>query len=157
MRQDEKPVSGPAPTGADPLVRLADAVLHVERKLRAYPLQDPAVAPLSPLECLVLLHIDANPGVAPSGLASGLSLTSSNASTALRGLIAKGQIERRPDPADRRAARLHRTEEAARSVGIVWGMYRDLLGSLDLPAEDVLTTVRTLQAIDTALSDPARS
>ena len=32
-----------------------------------------------------------------------------------------------------------------------------LLGSLDLPAEDVLTTVRTLQAIDTALSDPARS
>ena len=63
MRQDEKPVSGPAPTGADPLVRLADAVLHVERKLRAYPLQDPAVAPLSPLECLVLLHIDANPGV----------------------------------------------------------------------------------------------
>ena len=56
-----------------------------------------------------------------------------------------------------RAARLHLTEEAARSVGIVWGMYRDLLGSLDLPAEDVLTTVRTLQAIDTALSDPARS
>lgn len=150
-------MSQPVSTGSDPLVQLADAVLHVERKLRAYPLQDPAVAPLSPLECLVLLHIDAHPGAAPSGLASSLSLTSSNTSTALRGLIEKGQVERRPNPADRRGARLHLTEEAEQSVRIVRSMYRDLLGSLGLPAEDVLTTVRTLHAIDSALGDPARS
>ncbi|ROZ63777.1 MarR family transcriptional regulator [Kocuria soli] len=148
-------MSQDAPSSTDPLVQLADAVLHVGRKLRAYPLQDERVAPLTALECLVLLHIDAHPGVAPSALASTLSLTSSNASTALRGLVKKGQVERRPDPSDRRAVCLHLTGEAERSVATVRGMYRDLLSAIGLPAQDVLATVRTLHAIDAAMNDSA--
>lgn len=146
--------AGSAATGDDPLVELADLVLHVERKLRSYPLQDPSLPRLSPLECLVLLHIAAHPGAAPSALASNLLLTSSNTSTALRGLIGKGQVERRPDPTDRRGVNLYLTEDAERCVATVQGMYHDLLAPLGLPAADVLTTVRTLHAINTALNEP---
>ena len=35
---------------SDLVVELADTVLHVARKLRAYSLKNPSVVPLSPLE-----------------------------------------------------------------------------------------------------------
>lgn len=139
------------PTGDDPLVQLADGILHVGRKLRAYPLRESQVVPLTALECLVLLHIDGDPGVTSTSVANNLSLTSSNASTAVRGLVQKGQIERRNDPADGRTVRLHLTEEAQQSVATVRRIYRDLLARVGLPEQDVLATVRTLHAIDAAV------
>src|SRR3546814_1288794 len=66
---------------SDLVVQLADTVLHVARKLRAYSLKNPGVVPLSPLESLVLLHVHRRPGVSPSDLAQELALRSSNTAT----------------------------------------------------------------------------
>src|SRR3546814_14327667 len=74
---------------SDLVVQLADTVLHVARKLRAYSLKNPGVVPLSPLESLVLLHVHRRPGVSPSDLAQELALRSSNTATAVRGLDRK--------------------------------------------------------------------
>lgn len=137
-----------------PLIELADLTLHVARKLRGYPLQNPEIAPLSPLECLVLLHVNRNPGTSPSRLAQDLDLSSSNTASAVRGLIGKGQLDRRADPADRRGAHLYLTEDALRAIVTVHRTWTDLLGGMGLPADDVLTTVRTLAAIEAALGEP---
>lgn len=148
---DKTTVTG---TPAGPLVELADLTLHVARKLRGYPLQHPDVAPLSPLECLALLYVNRHPGVSPTQLARELALTSSNAATAVRGLVAKGQLERHPDPVDGRGACLHLTESAEQAILIVHRTWRDVLGAARLPEDDLLTTVRTLAAIDAVLVEP---
>src|SRR3546814_10323226 len=61
---------------SDLVVQLADTVLHVARKLRAYSLKNPGVVPLSPLESLVLLHVHRRPGVSPSDLAQEIGRAS---------------------------------------------------------------------------------
>src|SRR3546814_5574611 len=60
----------------DMQVELADTTLHVARKLRAYSQQLPDIVTLSPLECLVLLHVYRRSGVSPTDLAHELALRS---------------------------------------------------------------------------------
>lgn len=143
-----------ATTGASPLVELADLTLHVARKLRGYPPQNADVAPLSPLECLVLLHVHRHPGVSPSRLAHELDLTSSNAATAVRGLVGKGQLERRADPGDGRAACLYLTGAAEQAIVIVHRIWIEVLGAADLSDEEVLITVQALNKINAILAEP---
>lgn len=142
------------PARPDLLIELADATLHVARKLQAYSLQDPDIVPLSPLECLVLLHVHGHPGVSPSSLAHELALRSSNAATALRGLIRKGQMVRKADPSDRRAACLHLTPAAQRAIVSVRSRWHELLAQADLPEKDLRTAVRVLTTIDATLAEP---
>jgi len=138
----------------DLLVELADATLRVSRKLRGYPLQNPEVVPLSPLECLVLLHVHERPGLSPSDLAHELALRSSNAATALRGLVEKGQVERKPDPADKRAAHLYLTPLAAQSIETVRRTWHELLAPANIPVEDLRVAVRVLATIDATIVEP---
>ncbi|HRN83196.1 MAG TPA: MarR family transcriptional regulator [Hyphomicrobium sp.] len=147
-------MTAPRSGRSDPLIELADTVLHIARKLSAYSLQNPEVVPLSPLECLVLLHVHQHPGVSPSNLAQELALRSSNASTALRGLIEKGQLERTSAPSDGRAARLHLTPLAERSIEIVRRTWRELLAPAGIPAQDLKVAVRVLAAINATLAEP---
>jgi len=147
-------VTAPRSGRSDPLIELADTVLHIARKLSAYSLQNPEVVPLSPLECLVLLHVHQHPGVSPSNLAQELALRSSNASTALRGLIKKGQLERTSAPSDGRAARLHLTPLAERSIEIVRRTWRELLAPAGILAQDLKVAVRVLAAINATLAEP---
>lgn len=139
---------------SDLVVQLADTVLHVARKLRAYSLKNPGVVPLSPLESLVLLHVHRRPGVSPSDLAQELALRSSNTATAVRGLVEKGQVERRPDPSDKRAARLHLTAAAERAIVAVRQTWRDLLAEADISEKDLGVAVKVLTAIDATLAEP---
>ncbi|RVT69683.1 MarR family transcriptional regulator [Agrobacterium sp. CNPSo 2736] len=145
----DKRISSP-----DPLVELADVTLRVARKLRGYPLQDPQIVPLSQLECLVLLHVERYPGVTPGDLGEELRLRSSNASTALRGLVEKSQLERRADESDGRIARLFLTPQAKHSIKTVRDTWRGLLAQAGLSGSDVLITLRTLTALDTSLAEP---
>ncbi|MCY1168200.1 MarR family protein [compost metagenome] len=139
---------------SDLVVELADTVLHVARKLRAYSLKNPSVVPLSPLESLVLLHVYRRPGVSPSDLAQELALRSSNAATAVRGLVAKGQVERRADPSDKRAARLHLSPLAERSIMSVRQTWCELLAGADFSEKDLGVAVKVLTAIDATLAEP---
>ncbi|EML7270610.1 MarR family transcriptional regulator [Enterobacter hormaechei] len=156
---DNYPVGGNVPRNkkvdrSDLVVELADTVLHVARKLRAYSLKNPSVVPLSPLESLVLLHVHRHPGVSPSDLAQELALRSSNAATAVRGLVEKGQVERRPDPSDKRAARLHLTAAAERSIVTVRQTWRGLLAEAEISEKDLGIAVGVLTAIDATLAEP---
>lgn len=142
------------PETPDLLVELADATLRVSRKLRGYPPKNPDIVPLSPLECLVLLHVHQHPGISPSDLAQELALRSSNTATALRGLVEKGQVDRKPDPSDKRAAHLHITGKAEQSIEAVRRTWHDLLAPANISLEDLQATVRVLATIDTMLVEP---
>src|SRR3546814_9070837 len=113
-------------------VELADTTLHVARKLRAYSQQVPDIVTLSPLECLVLLHVYRRSGVSPTDLAHELALRSSNAATALRGLIRKGQVERRANALDKRAACLHLTPAAQRAIVAVRSTWMGLMAQVEI-------------------------
>lgn len=93
----------------DQLADLAEAVLSVARRLTILGNRDSGALALSPLEALVMRHIDRSPGCTPSELAAHLGLKTSNASTALRELEAKGFVTRSIDPADGRSVRVHPT------------------------------------------------
>ena len=136
------------------LIELGDLVLLVARKLRTVPETDDETAPLSPLECLVLLHLHSHPGASPSSLAQGLGLTTSNTATALRGLANKRQIERRKNPADGRAAKLYLTDSAERAVDSVHEDWRRLLAAADIDQESLTAAVQTLMRINQALTKP---
>lgn len=138
----------------DLLIEMADTTLHVARKLHAYSLQNPGVVPLSPLECLVLMHVRKRPGVSPSELAHELALRSSNAATALRGLVEKGQVERQADSLDKRVARLFLTPLAEEAVVVVRSTWKELLLQADISVEELRIAARVLTVIDSTLAEP---
>lgn len=100
----------------DQLADLAEAMLSVARRLTMAGSPDSSVIQLSPLEALVMRHIDRNPGTTPSRLAAHLALRSSNASAALRELEAKGLISRTVDPDDARGVRIEPTPAARENL-----------------------------------------
>lgn len=111
------------PSGDEQAADLADVLISVARKIAARADEDPGFITLTPLESLVMRHIDKHPGITPSRIASAVGLRTSNASAALRSLEAKGFITREPDPRDRRTVHIHPTRAAAdnlRRVRRVW-------------------------------------
>lgn len=136
------------------LVELADATLHVARKLRAYSHLNPDIVTLSPLECLVLLHVHRSPGVSPSDLAHELALRSSNAATALRGLVKKGQVERRANATDKRAACLHLTSAAQQAIVRVRSTWLEAMSQVDISETELDVAIRVLSAINNTLAEP---
>lgn len=146
--------SAPGDPGAhhpEPLIELIDSVLHVARRLDAYRYRDPGIAPLTPLERLVLLYVRRRPGVSPTTLANDLALRTSNASTALRGLAAKGLVDRAADPADRRSIRLHLTPAAEEGLALVHREWRALFARHALTDEEMRTAIDVLERIDEAI------
>ena len=63
-----------------------------------------------------LIKIDANPGLIQQELVSHLLVTKGNVGALLDRLESMGLVERRPDPLDRRANRLHLTPAGAATV-----------------------------------------
>jgi DNA-binding MarR family transcriptional regulator len=96
--------------------------------------------PLSELEVMRLLV--RRPGLSVGDVAAELGLHGPNASAAVRGLAARGLLERRRDPDDGRITRLHPTARAIatrdqREDG--WGAaLRATLGDLDAPTAAAL-------------------
>lgn len=68
---------------------------------------------LPPTEFQIMRFLDRRPSSSVGEVARGLGLRQSNASTAVRGLIARGLVEKHPDPADRRVVRLTTTPRSA--------------------------------------------
>jgi DNA-binding MarR family transcriptional regulator len=60
-----------------------------------------------------LVLVAASPGIAQGELAAALAVERPRMVPVLDGLAARGLIERRPDPADRRTRRIHITEAGA--------------------------------------------
>lgn len=99
--------------------RLAELVLSVARRLTLLEHQAPGTVPLSQLEAMVMRHVDAEPGTAPSRISATLGLKSSNTSAALRELEAKGFIRRTVDPTDGRGVRVEPTPVARENLALM--------------------------------------
>ncbi len=141
----------PTDDESDPLPEVVDAALHLARRLGSHQFRNPDIVPLSQVERLVIRQVHRNPGLNPSGLAKDLALLPSNASSAVRGLIEKGQLRRAADPVDGRSARLYLTSAAEESIKLVHREWRDLLDCALVPDSDLETTLRTLAALNSVL------
>ncbi|MGG7308568.1 MarR family winged helix-turn-helix transcriptional regulator [Curtobacterium sp. AB451] len=141
----------------DLLAELADVVLRISREIDPNGARSLDIVPLTGTEALVMRWIDRNPGSTPSAVAEATALKRSNLSVAVGSLVAKGMVERRPDPDDARTVQLYSTELAAGSIERLhahWaGMLRQALGGDD---EGVATTFATLTRIDGHLRDATR-
>lgn len=97
---------------ATPQATLAELILSISRRLSVLTHPEPGVGGLSPLEAMVMRQVDAHPGISPSRLAAQVGLKSSNASTTIRELEAKGLLRRGADEGDARAVRVFPTDGA---------------------------------------------
>jgi DNA-binding MarR family transcriptional regulator len=141
---------GDAPS-PDALADLAWVVQAVARKIRAEDHRDPAIIALSPLERMVMRHIDANPGVGPKQIASDVGLKSSNTSTTLRALEKKGLVTRVAGECDGRCVFVYPTELARENMDRIRAEWASLLAPLLPDAAPVATATAFLVSLDDAL------
>ncbi len=136
------------------LADLADRIVHIARRLNARQQQDPQIVTLSPLEALVLRHVDLNTDISSSQLAADLELRSSNASAVLRSLIEKDLIHRHTDPHDRRGARFELTAAAHDSIDRLRSVWARALGGGALDDLDLGAVLAALTQMESSLNGP---
>jgi DNA-binding MarR family transcriptional regulator len=136
-------------------VALHDLVWLLPRTLD--PEAEADLEPLPPSELEVMRLLVRRPGLSVGEVARELGLRPSNASAAIRGLLARGLLERRADERDSRITRLAPTAKAQairRQREEAWGkLLRERLRRL--PPEDadrLLASVDSLQALTAELS-----
>lgn len=135
------------------LHELADLVHAVARRLPAPSNLEPG--PCTPIEINVMRFVGNNPGVSARAAADACGLPTSNFSRVLRGLVAKGLVERRSDPRDGRVAHLHPTDRAQKNtlrMREVWGAK---LRGAALDHETVATVAQALRHIEAHLAGGA--
>jgi DNA-binding MarR family transcriptional regulator len=113
-------------TAPDDLRVLAVAIQDLARAVRQSESGPPRL-PATELE--IIRYVDAHPGTSVGGVAEALGLQQSNVSAAVRGLVARGLVERTADPEDRRVARLRSTAVAGRNREVVETGWAQWLGS----------------------------
>lgn len=147
-----------SPTAArtrDLAVALHDLVWLLPRTL--HPEAESGLQPLPPSELEVMRLLVRRPGLNVGEVARELGLRPSNASAAIRGLLARGLVDRRADERDSRVTRLSPTAKAQavrRQREEAWGnLLRARLRRL--PREDadrLLASVDALRALAAELS-----
>ena len=113
------------------------------------PQAEAGLEPLPPSELEVMRLLVRRPGLSVGDVARELGLRPSNASAAVRGLLARGLLERRADQRDGRITRLEPTAEAQtirRRREAAWGnLLRTHLTRL--PAQDVATLLAAVEPL----------
>lgn len=115
------------PSASPALADLAFVLLGAARELQLHHAHDPGVVELTATEINVLRCVEDHPGTTPAAAAEATGLQRSNLSAALRGLVQKGMVERRPDPADRRSHRLYPTPAAAENLTRLRALWTQVL------------------------------
>jgi DNA-binding MarR family transcriptional regulator len=138
----------------DAYIELADEVLAVSRAIKARDYGDPDVIRLNATEITVMRYIDRHPGCGPSAVATAVGLQRSNLSKALRGLEAKGMVQREVDAADNRHAALRPTPRAAENLARLQRSWIGLLAGAGKAVSDadLDMAVRVLRTLDDALA-----
>ncbi|HEX6356641.1 MarR family winged helix-turn-helix transcriptional regulator [Actinophytocola sp.] len=98
---------------------LADLALIIAREIQFRGYTDERAVLLSPSEGMVMRHLFGDPAAPPSRIAAATGLQRTNLSTTLRGLEAKGLIERRTCTDDRRGVTVHVTEHGRANYDLV--------------------------------------
>jgi len=146
------------PTVSDDLLaELADVVLRISREVDPNGARVLDIVPLTGTEALVMRWVDRNPGSTPSAVAEATALKRSNLSVALGSLVAKGMVERRPDPEDARTVQLFSTELAGQSIARLHAHWAALLRAALAGDEDgVEAAFALLTRVDANLRDAGR-
>ena len=133
------------------LHELADLVHAVARRLPAPSNLEPGRC--TPIEISVMRFVGRNPGVSARAAADASGLPSSNFARVLKGLVAKGLLERRSDPRDARKAHLYPTglaKENSLRMRDAWGA---ALHGAGLDRDTIHAVTRALRRIEAHLSD----
>lgn len=133
------------------LFELADLVHAVARRLPAP--SDLQPGPCTPIEISVMRYVGRNPGVSARSAAEACGLPTSNFARVLKGLVAKGLLERRTDPQDARRVHLHPTDRARANTLRMRDAWSAALQGAGLNHDTVATVTRALHCIETHLSD----
>ena len=122
--------------------------LKLQRQLET--VLDPHGIVLSQFEALC--KIGAKPGMIQQELVSLLLVTKGNVGALLDRLASMGLVERRADPADRRANRLYLTEAGASTVSQILRIHWNFLGEIfmPMPISDRVELRRLLKVIEPA-------
>lgn len=101
----------------------------------------------------VMHQISHTPGITLSEISRRTGMAKSHVSKTINGLEQQGLLERRPDPADQRAVRLHPTPRAAAHFAQFQAEMRERLSAVvaALPEERLDPVIAGLQALKTAL------
>lgn len=148
----------------DSELRTIAAAVHVlSRSLHRRGVAQVGLDVLPPSESEVLQQIGARPGSSVSEIARALRLQTSNVSTSVRALVARGLVDRTPDPDDQRRTLLRPSPAALRHREMLeeaWAaILADLLADLDpADAAHLRTAAPALDRLSRAITaDPART
>ncbi|KIQ66819.1 MarR family transcriptional regulator [Kitasatospora griseola] len=119
----------------------------IRRRLRSG-LEHP---PLRGAQVELLRLVQDTPGLRVSDAAEELFLAGNSVSTLVNQLVGQGLLRRETDPADRRAALLYTTEEAARRLADWRARRTALVGEVlaELPADQRTALMRAMPALRT--------
>lgn len=106
----------PSPTAPAEVDTLADIVARLRRALRRSVRSDLSLEALPVAQIEVLQLLADRPGLRSGAVGEQLLLAPTTVSTLVGALLSSGRIERRPDPADRRAFHLHLTATGAEDL-----------------------------------------
>ncbi len=137
------------------LAEIAELILRIGRDLEPHgPGGVGELVPLTGTDAAVMRWIHRAPDTTPAATAAGTGLQRSNLSAALKSLVAKGMVEKRPDPDDGRSVRLCATPLAEDNITRLrefWaGRLRDALsveGGSSVSSDADLTTVASFLGV----------
>lgn len=123
VRTRERAAQAPDEQWAD----FADLVLIISREIQFHGYSSQEAVSLSPSEGIVMRYLHRHPGTTPSTIAEASGLQRSNLSTVLRGLEAKGVIERRSSDGDGREVKIHPTPLGTSNYALVRNEWAELV------------------------------
>lgn len=133
----------------DPIDEFPALLVGIPRLVRRRLRQELTVPRLRGAQVELLRLVAASPGLRVSAAAKELCLAGNSVSTLVNQLVAVSLLRREVDPADRRAALLHLTPEAAERLDTWTANHKALVDGLvaGLPAEDRQALVAALPAL----------
>jgi DNA-binding MarR family transcriptional regulator len=104
---------------------------------------------------MILVHLDRQAGMSQNELASLIEVEPITVGRLVDRLEARGMVERRPDPQDRRIWRLHLTPEAGPMLKEIDAVRAELnaIMTADIPAKELETTVECLSQMKANVTD----
>lgn len=152
----DNPHEQTAPCDVDPSV--GDLIFRITRRLRHASAEVTEPLGLNPhqVRALHVLLRSSEEGARPTTIAERLHVVPRSATDVIDALVSKGLATRAPDPADRRAVRIHLTEEG-RDVLVHADAARDRVHAQAfgiLTDEERTQLVALLRKVDDAAVDP---
>lgn len=132
---------------------IATGLVKIGLFLRWHAWRQAEATGLTPTQAQILVHLVRRGPARVSALADEIAVTQPTVSDAVAALIRKGHVEKRPDPEDGRAARIHAKKAASRAIMEMEAWPDALLEAADVldPVEKaallkgLMKMIRTLQ------------